>query len=60
MDEHNADALCARAEAYIDQELYDEGDVAHTCSHCESIDHTIWSVDEDTCHELKLILSMTR
>ena len=29
MDEHNADALCARAEAYIDQELFDEGEVAH-------------------------------
>lgn len=30
MDGHNADALCARAEAYIDQELYDEGTtVAH-------------------------------
>ena len=25
MDGHNADALCARAEAYIDQELYEEG-----------------------------------
>jgi len=25
MDGHNADALCARAEAYIDQELFEEG-----------------------------------
>jgi len=25
MDQHNADALCARAEAYINQEMFDEG-----------------------------------
>lgn len=25
MDGHNADALCARAEAYIEQELFEEG-----------------------------------